>query len=125
MLSACVRALSRRRLGGRRVLCRVWMDGGMGRRTEGLNRLLDAFSTAHTTPTKQKTQVAEIEKQAREQSQLTTLTTRTQNVHGCVWVTCLCMCRRACLRRRRQSKLHASATALHVSTHYISTNQPM
>lgn len=31
-----------------------------------------------------KKQVAEIEKQAREQSQLTTLTTRTQNVHGCV-----------------------------------------
>jgi pre-mRNA-processing factor 8 len=27
-------------------------------------------------------QIAEIEKQAREQSQLTSVTTRTQNVHG-------------------------------------------
>lgn len=84
-------------------MCRVWMDGGMGRRTEGLNRLTDAFSTAQTQHQQnKKKQVAEIEKQAREQSQLTTLTTRTQNVHGCVWVTCLCMCRRACLRRLRQ-----------------------
>lgn len=36
------------------------------------------------TPHIELKQVAEIEKQAREQSQLTTLTTRTQNVHGCV-----------------------------------------
>lgn len=57
-----------------------------------------AIYTNKTNNKKKKKQVAEIEKQAREQSQLTTLTTRTQNVHGCVffpvvyWAIHICVC---------------------------------
>ena len=42
-------------------------------------------------PSLQRQQVAEIEKQAREQSQLTTLTTKTTTVHGWVFVLSVCV----------------------------------
>ena len=40
-------------------------------------------------PSLQRQQIAEIEKQAREQSQLTAVTTKTTNVHGeCISILC-------------------------------------
>lgn len=35
-----------------------------------------------SAPSQQRLQIAEIEKQTREQSQLTSVTTRTTNIHG-------------------------------------------
>ena len=61
-------------------ICLAACLAGMARDTCYANHHRQTSNIHHTN----KKQVAEIEKQAREQSQLTTLTTRTQNVHGCV-----------------------------------------
>lgn len=46
------------------------------------SEIRDIIGAEITPPSQQRQEIAEIEKQAREASQLTALTTRTTNVHG-------------------------------------------
>ncbi|KAM3567602.1 hypothetical protein VYU27_010257, partial [Nannochloropsis oceanica] len=75
-------------------------------------------------PSLQRQQVAEIEKQAREQSQLTTLTTRTQNVHGDeLLVTTSSQYEQRSFSGKTEWRVRAvSATNLHLRTQQIYVN---
>jgi pre-mRNA-processing factor 8 len=74
-----------------------------------------------TAPSQQRQEIAEIEKQAREQSQLTALTTRSTNVHGDeIVVTTLTNYERATFSSKTEWRVRAiSATNLHLRTNHI------
>merc|ERR1712167_334853 len=75
-------------------------------------------------PSLQRQQVAEIEKQAREQSQLTAVTTKTTNVHGEEMViTTTSQYEQQSLSSKTDWRVRAiSATNLHLRTHHIYVN---
>ena len=72
-------------------------------------------------PSLQRQQVAEIEKQAREQSQLTAVTTKTTNVHGDqMTITTTSMYEQQSFSTRTDWRIRAiSATNLHLRTNHI------
>ncbi|KAG5176712.1 NUC071 domain-containing protein [Tribonema minus] len=72
-------------------------------------------------PSLQRQQIAEIEKQAREQSQLTAVTTRTTNVHGDeILVTTTSQYEQAAFSSKTDWRVRAiSATNLHLRTNHI------
>ena len=72
-------------------------------------------------PSLQRQQIAEIEKQAREQSQLTAVTTKTQNVHGDLMaVTTTTQYEQQQFNTRTDWRIRAiSATNLHLRTNHI------
>lgn len=72
-------------------------------------------------PSLQRQQIAEIEKQAREQSQLTTVTTRTANVHGDeILVTTSSQYEQQVFGGKTDWRIRAiSATNLHLRTNHI------
>merc|ERR1719387_938818 len=75
-------------------------------------------------PSLQRQQVAEIEKQAREQSQLTAVTTKTTNVHGEEMViTTTSQYEQQSFSSKTDWRVRAiSATNLHLRTHHIYVN---
>mmetsp|Transcript_19842 Transcript_19842/g.58838 ORF Transcript_19842/g.58838 Transcript_19842/m.58838 type:complete len:2310 (+) Transcript_19842:69-6998(+) len=75
-------------------------------------------------PSLQRQQVAEIEKQAREQSQLTAVTTKTTNVHGeDMVVTTTSQYEQQSFSSKTDWRVRAiSATNLHLRTHHIYVN---
>merc|ERR1712176_1405360 len=75
-------------------------------------------------PSLQRQQVAEIEKQAREQSQLTAVTTKTTNVHGEEMViTTTSQYEHQSFSSKTDWRVRAiSATNLHLRTHHIYVN---
>merc|ERR1719261_727585 len=75
-------------------------------------------------PSLQRQQVAEIEKQAREQSQMTATTTKTTNVHGeQIVVTTTTQYESATFSSKTDWRVRAiSATNLHLRTHHIYVN---
>ena len=74
-----------------------------------------------TPPSLQRQQVAEVEKQAREQSQMTAVTTKTQNVHGEeIVVTTTTSYEQAAFATRTDWRVRAiSAANLHLRTKHI------
>ncbi|CAN0281240.1 unnamed protein product, partial [Hapterophycus canaliculatus] len=72
-------------------------------------------------PSLQRQQIAEIEKQAREQSQLTAVTTKTTNVHGDeITVTTTSQYEQQTFSSKTDWRVRAiSATNLHLRTHHI------
>lgn len=75
-------------------------------------------------PSLQRQQIAEIEKQAREQSQLTAVTTKTTNVHGeDMVVTTTSQYEQQSFSSKTDWRVRAiSATNLHLRTHHIYVN---
>jgi pre-mRNA-processing factor 8 len=74
-----------------------------------------------TPPSLQRQQIAEVEKQAREQSQLTAVTTKTTNVHGDqMTVTTTSQYEQQSFHTRTDWRIRAiSATNLHLRTNHI------
>jgi len=74
-----------------------------------------------TPPSLQRQQIAEVEKQAREQSQLTAVTTKTTNIHGDqMVVTTTSQYEQNAFNTRTDWRIRAiSATNLHLRTHHI------
>ena len=74
-----------------------------------------------TPPSLQRQQIAEVEKQAREQSQLTAVTTKTTNVHGDkMTVTTTSQYEQNAFNTRTDWRIRAiSATNLHLRTNHI------
>jgi len=75
-------------------------------------------------PSLQRQQVAEIEKQAREQSQLTAVTTKTTNIHGeDMVITTTSQYEQQSFSSKTDWRVRAiSATNLHLRTHHIYVN---
>jgi len=75
-------------------------------------------------PSLQRQQVAEIEKQAREQSQLTAVTTKTTNVHGeDMVITTTSQYEQQSFSSKTDWRVRAiSATNLHLRTHHVYVN---
>jgi pre-mRNA-processing factor 8 len=74
-----------------------------------------------TPPSLQRQQIAEVEKQAREQSQLTAVTTKTTNVHGdAMVITTTSQYEQQSFNTRTDWRIRAiSATNLHLRTNHI------
>ena len=74
-----------------------------------------------SAPSQQRQQIAEIEKQAKDQSQLTATTTRTTNIHGDeIIVSTTSNYERATFASKTEWRIRAiSATNLHLRTNYI------
>lgn len=74
-----------------------------------------------TPPSLQRQQIAEVEKQAREQSQLTAVTTKTTNVHGdSMTVTTTSQYEQQAFNTRTDWRIRAiSSTNLHLRTNHI------
>ena len=74
-----------------------------------------------SAPSQQRQQIAEIEKQTKEQSQLTATTTRTTNVHGDeIIVTTTSNYERQTFSSKTEWRIRAiSATNLHLRTNHI------
>ena len=74
-----------------------------------------------SAPSQQRQQIAEIEKQAKDQSQLTATTTRTTNIHGDeIIVSTTSNYERSTFASKTEWRIRAiSATNLHLRTNYI------
>ncbi|KAL6140083.1 hypothetical protein ACLB2K_058384 [Fragaria x ananassa] len=85
------------------------------------SEIRDIIGAEITPPSQQRQEIAEIEKQAREASQLTALTTRTTNVHGDeVISTTTSQYEQASFRSKTDWRVRAvSATNLHLRVNHI------